>query len=185
MRMSRVSMALFFAVMLSFLSLSAVAAQSATPQVTPAGPSGGYPIAVHEGTCQSPTAEPAWDVGNAITIGSDQDSPDMVGQPVGAPVLQVTKAIDVKLDDLGNQPYVLAVHASADDYDTIVACGQIAGVNQDGKLVIALAPVGGGTVNGIATLDSDTSGVLGIGKDQTNVTVYLYDSSMAMATPVS
>ncbi len=61
----------------------------------------------------------------------------------------------------------------AKDYATIVACGAIVGAKQDAKLIVALTAVGDAKVAGIAILDEDTSGVLGIGKDQVQITVYV------------
>ncbi|HWV36497.1 MAG TPA: hypothetical protein VNZ55_12745 [Thermomicrobiales bacterium] len=186
MRLSRFLTALFVALSLGLLSFGAATAQDATPSGTPGGPTEGYPVAVHSGTCENITAEPAWDVGNATGAGVDDNKVDTIGTQSGSPLLEANGTIDVKLDDLGNEPYVLAVHASADDYNTIVACGQIAGVKKDGKLVISLAPVGQSTVVGVATFDSDKSGVLGLGKDQTKVTAYVFDiASNTPATPAS
>lgn len=186
MRLPRSLTTLFFVFSLSMLSAGAVAAQGATTGATPGGPSEGHPVTIHEGTCANPTAEPAFDIGNANGVGVDQDNPEALGQQAGAPVLQASGKADIKLDDLGNQLYVLAVHASPDDYATIVACGQIAGIKADGKVVIALAPVGSATVVGISTFDSDSSGALGLGSDQIQVTAYIFDTaSTTMATPVA
>ena len=62
--------------------------------------------------------------------------------------------IDKKLDDLANEGNVIAVHASPDDYATLVACGQIAGVKEDGKVAIALAPVGDSTKADVYIFDT-------------------------------
>lgn len=188
MRLSRSLTALFVALSLGLLSFGAATAtaQEATPSGTPGGPTEGYPVAIHAGTCDNITAQPAWDVANATGAGVDDSKVDTIGVVAGAPLLEANGTVDVKLDDLGHEPYVIAVHASANDYNTIVACGQIAGVKKDGKLAIALAPVGQSTVVGVATLDSDNSGVLGLGKDQTKVTAYVFDiASNTPATPTS
>jgi len=69
---------------------------------------------------------------------------------------------------------------------TIDACGAIVGPKQDGKLVVALTAVGDSKVSGIAILDEDNSGVLGLGRDQVQVTVYLVDqASGSSATPAA
>lgn len=183
MRFSRVAIIGLFAMSFSLLGFgSSVAAQS-TPAAT-ADAATGYPVAIHQGTCDAPTAQPAWEVANTSVITASSDS--IVGNKTGIAVNEATGKVDVKLDDLGNQPYVLAVHASAQDYATIVACGSIVGPKVDGKLVVALTAVGDSKVSGIAILDADTSGVLGLGNDQVQVTVYIIDTNAtASATPAA
>jgi len=166
---------------------SSVSAQATTPAATPGGPSAGYPVAIHNGTCDNPTAEPAWKLDDAIGVGIGSDNtPDTIGVVKGAPVLESSTKVSVKLDDLGKDPHVIAVHASAEKYGTIIACGTIGGVKDNGKVVISLTAVNGSTVVGVAILDEDNSGVLGLGKDQTQVTVYLFDqASVPTATPAA
>ena len=161
----------------SSLALGTTAlAQEATPGATPGGPSEGFPVAVHEGTCDNPTAEPLFDLGNAVAPGTGEDEPETVGQQTGAIVLQTDGTIDATLDDLGNAPHVVAVHQSPEEYDTIIACGEIAGIKTDGRLVVALAPVGDSTTVGVAVFNEDESGVLGLGEDQVQGTVYVFDT---------
>lgn len=134
--------------------------------------------------CQSPTAQPAWEVANSNQITAD--SSNTVCGENGTPLSEATGKVGVKLDDFGNQPYVIAVHASAKDYAKIVACGAIAGPKQDAKLIVTLTAVGDAKIAGIAILDEDTSGVLGIGKDQVQVTVYLVNQDAAASgTPAA
>ncbi len=141
-------------------------------------------LAIHGGTRQSPTAQPAWEVANSNQITAD--SSNTVCGENGTPLSEATGKVGVKLDDLGNQPYVIAVHASAKDYAKIVACGAIVGPKQDAKLIVALTAVGDAKVAGIAILDEDTSGVLGIGKDQVQVIVYLVNQDAAASgTPAA
>ena len=86
--------------------------------------------------------------------------------------------IDKKLDDLANEGNVIAVHASPDDYATLVACGQIAGVKEDGKVAIALAPVGDSTTVGVAILEEEG--------DPNKADVYIFDTIPAdQATPAT
>lgn len=159
----------------------AVSAESAT--ATPVADGNGYPVAIHQGTCASPTAEPAWKVSTTSGIVADDNA--IVGTPAGATVYEASASINAKLDDLGKQPYVIALHASADDYGTLVACGSIAGPKKDGKLVVALEPVDGSKVSGIAIFDEDKSGVLGLGGDKVQVTVYVSDGRGPSSTPAA
>jgi hypothetical protein len=144
-----------------------------------------YPVAVHEGTCNDMTQKPAWDFDNATPIGENSDDAEAIGSHATNPILETSGTIDTKLDDLGETAYSLAIHASSDDYATIVACGEIGGAKVDGKLVIALAPVGKSLVTGVAIFDSDNSGVLGLGDEQTKVTVYVMPAVEEAATPAA
>jgi hypothetical protein len=176
MRRSRSALVAILSLALALLSSAAIA-QDATPGATPGGPSGGYPVAVHQGTCDNVTAQPAADIGNATAPGTDQGGDvETVGQQTG-PILVVSQGtIDMSMDDLAAGS-VIAVHASSDDYETIVACGQIAGVKADDKLVVPLTPIGESTTVGVAILE---------GGDEVDATVYIFDTAMPIeATPAS
>ncbi len=168
----------------------AATAQDATP-ATGDATGGNYPVAIHQGTCEAPTAQPAYQLDNTAPVGADESDAEILGQPTGAPVLTTSSTIDATLADVANGGNVVAVHSSPEEFGTIIACGQIAGPNIDGQLVIALQPVGESTVSGVATLSSDTSGVLGLGDDQIQVTVYVADigsnspADPTIATPVA
>ena len=168
---------------------SAVASQATPAAGSSAG--GNYPVGIHQGTCEMPTPQPAYQLDNTTPVGADQTDATVLGQPTGVPVLTSSGTVDATLDDVGNGGNVLAIHASPDDYNTIVACGQIAGPVIDDQLTIALQPVGGSTVTGIATLGKDNSGVLGLGEDQIKVTVYIIETAAnspaqpTIATPIA
>jgi hypothetical protein len=86
--------------------------------------------------------------------------------------------VEESLDTLGNDGHAIVVHASPED-DTVVACGQIAGVVNEGELALSIAPMGDSTVVGVAILtDEDGS---------TQAKVYLFDTAVAEAeaTPAS
>ena len=158
-----------------------VLAQEATPESTPGGPSEGYPVAVHQGTCEEHQPEAAYEIGNAVTYGTTGGTePQTVGAEGGVTtvLLGVSGTIDNSIDTLGNEGHVIVVHASPED-DTVVACGQIAGAVNEGELALAITPAEGSTVVGVAILqDEDGS---------TNAKVYLFDTAVAdtSATPAS
>jgi hypothetical protein len=179
MRQVRMVMTVFVTIVLGVAAMGASALAQATPESSPGA--GGMPVAIHQGTCENPVAEPAWKVNDATPLSSS----DTVGGATTSNVSEASDTIKAKLDDLGKEPYVIAVHASAEDYGTIVACGAIQGPKVDGKLVVALSAVGDSGVTGIATFDEDKSGVLGLGSDQTAITVYLVGAGGSMATPAS
>jgi hypothetical protein len=168
---------LFAAVLVLLVSASA-AAQNATPTDIGA-PSEGYPVAIHEGSCEEPTEEPAWQMEEtAVSIGVDQEEPTVVGEAVTRPVFETTGTLDVSFDDLAGSAHVIAVHASADDFGTVVACGAIAGIEVDGQLVVALVPAGDSDVSGVAMITRDD--------DQTQVTVYIIEPEKSgEATPAA
>ena len=161
---------------LGLFAAAPIAAQESTPEATPGGPSGGFPVAVHQGNCENITEQPAADIGNATSPGTDEGGDvETVGQQTG-PILVVSQGtIDMSMDELaaGN---VIAVHASSDDYATIVACGQIAGIRAEERLAIPLAPLGGSTTVGVAILE---------GGDEVDATVYLFDTAMPVEAPAT
>src|SRR5699024_10570049 len=96
----------------------------------------GQPISVHSGTCQDFSGDPTLELGNFEQTNAyaegEQEPGDMDGDvPDEAEALGPVYKIDdddVDYEDTeltGEEARVVAVHQSADDYDTIVACGQL------------------------------------------------------------
>jgi len=186
MSLLRPIVAIFMLAVLLASTAASGAAQEATADATPGGPSEGYPVAIHEGSCDQPTTEPAWEIGNAVTFGVDQDQPDVIGSAVTRIVAATSSDLDFSLDSANDTDYVIAIHASPEDQDTIVACGQVAGIRSEGQLVVSLAAVGESEVSGIAIFDEDSNGGLGLSEGQTRVTVYIVvPSDGDEATPVA
>jgi hypothetical protein len=157
-------------------------AQDASPVATPGGPSEGFPVAIHQGSCDNLTSDVAYEIGNAVTFGvSGDNEPQTIGAEGGVTTVinGVSADVDSSLDTLGSDGHAIAVHASPDD-DTVIACGNIAGVVSDGQLALAIAPVGDSTVVGVAIIDGSD--------DQSQVKVYLFDTAVAeepAGTPAS
>lgn len=158
-------------------------AQVATPQEEDSGgPSEGYPVAIHQGTCSDLSSEVAYEIGQAVTFGvTGGNEPETIGSEDGVTtvLLGVSADVDNALDTLGSEGHAIVVHASPDD-DTVVACGNIAGASIDGELALAIAPTEGSNVVGVAIL-ADNDG-------QTTTKVYLFQSDVdaeAAATPQS
>jgi hypothetical protein len=106
----------------------------------------------------------------------DGEEQQIVGESQSSILLETSGEVDLGFDDLGNDLHSVAIHASPEEYDTIVACGQIAGVLHDEKLVVALLATEGSTTYGVAILEE--------GDDQTEVTVYVFTTSGSdLATP--
>jgi hypothetical protein len=129
------------------------AAQEATP--TPASTAASYPVSIHRGTCDDPVAQPLGPTLDTEVAGLDGG--ERVGVSPERPVLVASGTVDGTLDDLTGTPHIVAVHASAEDYGTIVACGEIAGYAEDGRVVFALRGVDGADVSGVAILDDQPS----------------------------
>lgn len=160
--------------------VSAVAAQ-ATPAASGASGSS-YPVTIDRGTCEQPTAQSAYQLDSTAPVGAGTTDAIVLGQPLAESLLTASATIDTTLEEIANGGNVIAIRASVDDYGTVVACGQIAGLNVDGTLAIAVRPVGASTVAGIATLTEGGTGLLGLGGDQIQVTVYIVAGS---ATPLA
>jgi plastocyanin len=130
----------------------AVTAQDATPATAVA-----HPSHIHEGTCANLNPNPAYPLNDVAAASADA--------PAGA-VETATTTIDVSLDDLTAKPYALNVHESAENIQTYIACGDVAGPVVDGTLLIALREQSDSGYTGIAVLASNDAG-------GTDVTVYL------------
>ena len=174
---------LFTLALLAALGLAVAGSdRSSAQQATPAVQT--MPAAIHQGTCQQPTPEPAYDAGDVKPFTTEGGEPvtgqeGMVvtteaGQPAtqppgtvppqgtvpGAPVLWTTPTqIEANLDDLLAQPHAFAVHQSPEAFGTIIACGEIGGQIQDDQLVIALRSVGNSGYAGIAILKRDDDNI--------------------------
>ena len=150
----RALIATFAAASLLAASLVAVAAQGATPTpVSSEQPS--YPVSIHAGTCDDLTAQP---IGPTLdTEIAGLDGGERAGISDEGPILVASGTVERSMDDLTGTPHVVAVHASPADYGTVVACGEVAGYVDDGRLVFALRGVDGSDVAGIAIFDDNPS----------------------------
>jgi hypothetical protein len=169
---SRFLLSLLFA--LVSCGIVTVAAQDATPGSTPAGPSAGYPVAIHEGTCDDPKAEPVMQFEDATATPADNDAANVVGQAVSGVLLLSSGTVDLTFQDVTDAPYVIAVHASPEAFGTIVACGQIAGFDDAGTLAVALTPVGDSTTVGVAILKSSDAAGTDIEDGQLQASIYVF-----------
>lgn len=148
------------------------AAALATPVDTAQLAPEGYPVDVHPGTCEDWTTEPTFDMGDFqqtnIAAPEEQEVGDTSGDvPQGAEYLEgaykVTTSADFSSDDIlgADEPYVVGVHESADEYTTLVACGQVVEVLDGERLFVILEPVGTSNLTGFVELnESDVNGYL-------------------------
>jgi 3-mercaptopyruvate sulfurtransferase SseA len=142
-----------------------------------------HPVAIHAGTCDDFDPEPRFDLG-VVTPEIQQleadtapgDRPEgLVGFPAPVPVASLTATISATFGDIftDDEPHVLVVHQMPDLSTEADACGELGGLEVDGRIVLGLRPVDDSGFAGVAVLDEDDAGFLGLGDDEVNVTVYL------------
>lgn len=131
----------------------------------------GYPVTINAGTCPAPNPTAAYEVGTTLPWALSENADNVVTE---GSVLTANQVINEPLDDLilVGQPFTVAV-ASPDDAGTIVACGDIVNEVVNGQIAIKLAPVGGSGVAGVAVLDRDEQGFLGLGGEEVHVMAYV------------
>ncbi|MBW3632295.1 MAG: hypothetical protein KY456_04615 [Chloroflexi bacterium] len=99
----------------------------------------------------------------------------MTSLPPRPTVYTAEGEIDSGFEPLLDQQNVIAVHQSSDQYETIVACGNVGGIEyEDGnEIVIGLTSVDGSQVRGYAVFEYDTAV---FGNDVTAVTVHVFEN---------
>jgi len=81
-------------------------------------------------------------------------------------------------DDAIDDPGVVAVHRSAEQFGDIVACGEMTAPlwEDESDVVVGIRPVGGSGVYGFAVFERDTGNVPIFGENTTGVTTYLFQN---------
>jgi hypothetical protein len=94
---------------------------------------------------------------------------ERVGQSIAIEAETGYRTVDIPLDTLIDEPHVIVVRKSLDSQSTIIACGEIGGVNdQDDELVIGLHEMNNSGFTGIARLAYNAEDA-----QKTDVAVYL------------
>lgn len=172
-----------FALLAGSLAGANVAAQDgATPAVTEDDVP--RPAHIHTGTCDElgEVVYPLSEVTGVTIQGSPVASPvvDQVASPEvvqGEVVIESITTVDVSLDELVSSDHAVNVHDSAENIQTYIACGNVAGDPSDGELPIALEELNGSGFSGSAILTDNGDGT-------TTVTITLQDTGVP-ATPGS
>ncbi len=101
----------------------------------------------------------------------------------GQPVLTTSLTLDTPFEDVFDQQrlHAIAIHHGQIGAEQIIACGEVAGFEADGRVVMPLPSVDDSGHAGIAILDDDDAGFLGLGEAQTQVTIYLVPDTMMAA----
>lgn len=149
-------------------------------EATPTGSAPAHPAHVHEGTCDNLNPAPLFPL-NDVTAAQANRGTSAGGT---AAIETSVTAIATSLSDIADGNRAINVHESAENIETYIACGEIAGApiaTSDGgsELPIALRELNGSGYAGIALLrDLD---------DQTEVRVYLFQglTGGSASTPAS
>ena len=134
----------------------------------------GHPASIHSGTCDTFHPTPAYPLEDVRLPEAGVDAPAPRGG-IAAPqeVETSTTIVRVRLDDLLSAPSAISVQAGAEPNDSIIACGEIAGVVRPhvrglcpGGLMLPLRELNGSGFAGMAWLQPCTDGT-------TTVTIFL------------
>jgi hypothetical protein len=147
------------------------------------------PVDIHSGSCEDFLTEPAYD-GGAITpttlgevfeddrfqsgilvdeqLGAsgvdlnadDALQPEEVVAPTGEEAPVGFAEADLESDVNTGDPYVVAVHSSPDQYETVLACGSLTNAEEaDGRRVVRLQSVGDAQFFGYSVLEEDGASI--------------------------
>jgi hypothetical protein len=163
-------------------------AQQATPGATSSADlqrASAYPVSIHQGTCRDLVAQPVGPAVDASVAGLDIDDADagFIGINAQLPVLEASADYDGTLAYFTEAPHVVVIHESAEEFGTIIACGQIAGFENDGQLVFGIRGDTTSLVSGVAIIEKNTTIVdealdlidqeVDFGDDSIHLTVYI------------
>lgn len=175
----------------------AVGSAAFTQGGVPASAQEGDPpvVALHRGSCSELEAAPVADLGVLAPYGQVEGQEAAVFRGLvtnNQGVMFSSLTLEMPFDDVFSEQtqHALAVHQDAATFGTLLACGEAAGADVDGRVVIGLQPVGDARYAGIAILDDDDAGFLGLGENQTQIATYLVSlgasrDSEADSTPVA
>jgi hypothetical protein len=104
--------------------------------------------------------------------------------------MYVETTVNQTLDELSSasQPNAIVVREGTDPSDHVIACGDILGPVESGKLPVALRAVSGSNIAGVAIFDMDERGLLGLDKSASSITVFLVSNTsdaMPIGTPTT
>jgi hypothetical protein len=127
-----------------------------------------HPVTINKGACEllDEVAIPLGDAGDQLPIDGEPAASDPMGAESAIQVDGSQTNVQMSLTDLLGG-YAITVHASADEMETIVACGDIGGrMMGQSELPVGIAEVDGSGTNGIAILEDNGDGT-------TEVSVYV------------
>lgn len=139
-------------------------------------------VGLHSGTCEDFDPARVLDLGVAspnLDEATDriqpEDRPDFIGFPGALPVAVASTTLRATFEEVftENPPHSVVVHAGSDLAGEVEACGELGGLETDGRITISLQPVNDSGIAGLAIFDEDDAGLLGLGEDEINVAIYV------------
>ncbi len=148
-----------------------------------------HPVHIHSGTCETlgDVVYPLTNLTDAGGMGTPMAgmdaSPmaDMTGTPMagmGEVVAQSTTTVEASLDDILAAEHAINVHESPENSQNYIACGNLTGTPEDGRLQIEVGEQNDSGYAGTAVLEDNGDGT-------TTVTVMLMHTEDGMATPTA
>ncbi len=124
-----------------------------------------HPVTINAGTCDAlgDVVIPLGDAGDHFPIDGVDSAGEHQGAETAIPVDGSLTKVSLAFSDLVGQPHAIAVHASADDIDTVIACGDVGGMLIGTQFPVGLAAVDGSGTWGIALLQDNGDGTTEVG----------------------
>ncbi len=140
---------------------------------SPAAAEGGvHPAHIHAGTCAAlgDVVVPLGDVSAALLDDGTPTAGERIGPADAVPLLVSTTTVELPIAAIAEGGHSVAIHESAAEMQTIVACGEVGGtLAADGSLSFGLRPVDGSGVSGSVRMEPGAEG------DETRVIVSIPD----------
>ncbi len=167
------------------LSGAMATAQEATPSATEVteGPVS-LPTHIHSGTCDQ-LGDIVFPLGNVGLPASSHGTPvaggtvatpaadqSMTGSPDALPVYVSVTQLESSLDEILKGDHAINVHASEQQIDRYVACGNVGGTRYGDTVQFGLSTLNNSGYSGVALLSANGNG-------STNVVVYLTKAKSA------
>ncbi|MBA3415134.1 MAG: hypothetical protein H0U10_07935 [Chloroflexia bacterium] len=136
------------------------------------------PVGIAAGQCGEggDLAAPVFELGVlGPSVDADPSLPEadeVRGLQLSPPVLTLEAPLEITFDDLFGDPHAVVV-GSAESDQGYVACGQLGGVVDDGRLAIGLRPLSDERYYGVAVVE-DADPATEAGETEFLVTVYLF-----------
>jgi uncharacterized cupredoxin-like copper-binding protein len=171
-------LSLSLACLIAIIGGGVLSSVTGAAQVNPTG----YLVTLNTGSCPTPDSTAAYEVGTTLPWGLEEAANTTT---TASDVLAVNQVVNQPLDNfvLEGQPFTVVV-SSPDGGADVVACGDITNTIQNGQLAVKLAPVGDSGVAGVALLDRDEQGFLGLGGEEVHVTAYVI-TGLGAAAPAT
>lgn len=136
-----------------------------------------YPTAIHAGTCEDPSPQPAFSLGIAEPppelveevvedfedeVRDELPEREMVPPPAlikDLPTITLTTTIDAALREIIATPHAVLVYGRAGDLDTLVACGEVEGSLALDQIIVNLHPIDDSGYAGTLLLDDEDGDV--------------------------